>query len=193
VPEPLPSADPPAELFVQYLEWYREKAIEKVGALLAQDQRRPVLPSGWTPLELLQHLAFMERRWLVWGFLGEDVPDPWGDEVDGRWHVPDDVALDDVAAMLRDTGARVSEVLRTTPLDRVAPPGPRFDGALPTLGWICLHVLQEYARHTGHLDVVVELAGGPTGVRPVFGGEDRDRRDDPAEEQQRQGGDHGEG
>jgi hypothetical protein len=31
------------------------------------------------------------------------------------------------------------------------------------LQWICFHVLQEYARHVGHLDVVVELAGGPTG------------------------------
>ena len=33
----------------------------------------------------------------------------------------------------------------------------------PTLSWICFHVLQEYARHVGHLDVAVELAGGPTG------------------------------
>jgi uncharacterized damage-inducible protein DinB len=161
--EPVPSTDAPAALFAQYLDWYREKAIEKVRALPPQEQRRPILPSGWTPLELLRHLAFMERRWMVWGFLGEDVPDPWGDEVDGRWHVPDDVSLDDVAAMMRATGDRVRDLLRATPLDRVAPPGPRFDGEPPALGWICFHVLQEYARHAGHLDVVVELAGGPTG------------------------------
>jgi uncharacterized damage-inducible protein DinB len=161
--EPPASTDGPAELFARYLAWYRQTAIAKVGALPAQEQRRPLLPSGWTPLELLQHLAYMERRWMVWGFLGEDVPDPWGDEVDGRWHVPDDVGLDDVAAMLRATGDRVGALLRTTPLDEVARPGPRFDDDLPSLGWICFHVLQEYARHAGHLDVVVELAGGPTG------------------------------
>jgi uncharacterized damage-inducible protein DinB len=161
--EPPPSTAEPAALFAQYLEWYRAKAIEKVAALPVAEQRRPVLPSGWTPLELLQHLAFMERRWFVWGHLGEDVPDPWGDDLDGRWHVADDVTVDDVAARLRETGERVTALLATDPLDRLAPPGPRFDGPPPALAWICFHVLQEYARHVGHLDVVVELAGGPTG------------------------------
>jgi uncharacterized damage-inducible protein DinB len=162
--EPVPSTAAPAALFADYLAWYREKAIDKVASLPPQEQRRPILPSGWTPLEMLQHLAFMERRWLVWGFLGEDVPDPWGDEVDGRWHVPDEVTFDAVATMMQATGERVTATLADTPLDRVAQPGPRFAGGdLPALGWICFHVLQEYARHLGHLDVVVELAGGPTG------------------------------
>jgi hypothetical protein len=46
------------------------------------------VPSAWTPLELLQHLALMERRWFVWGFLGEPVDDPWADsggDAEGRW------------------------------------------------------------------------------------------------------------
>jgi uncharacterized protein DUF664 len=46
------------------------------------------LPSGWAPLELLKHLVHVERRWLVWGFEGEPVDDPWADERDGRRHVP---------------------------------------------------------------------------------------------------------
>jgi hypothetical protein len=41
--------------------------------------------------------------------------------------------------------------------------GGRFVADPPTLGWICFHVLQEYARHVSHLDIAVELAGGPTG------------------------------
>jgi hypothetical protein len=161
--EPQPSDASGGVLFAEYLAWYRETAITKVGALPPQERRRPVLPSGWTPLELLHHLAHMERRWLIWGFLGEDVPDPWGDHVQGRWHVADGITLEDVAGTLRANGERVDALLRATSLDTVAPPGPRFDGALPTLRWICFHVLQEYARHAGHLDVVVELAGGPTG------------------------------
>ena len=163
-PEPRPDTGDPSTLFALYLDWYRETAIRKVAALDQTEQRTTRLPSGWTPLEMLTHLAHMERRWLVWGFLGEPVDDPWGDNRDERWHVPGEVTLDDLAAMLRDGGARTSDVLRTASLDDVAPPGPRFrDGRTATLGWICFHVLQEYARHVGHLDIAVELAGGPTG------------------------------
>ena len=54
-------------------------------------------------------------------------------------------------------------MLASYPLDTVAAIGGRFSDDPPTLSWICFHVLQEYSRHVGHLDVVVELAGGPTG------------------------------
>jgi hypothetical protein len=165
--EPQATTADPAALFADFLCFFREKAVEKVAALPVAEQRSSRLPSGWTPLELLRHLAYMEQRWLVWGFLGEDVDEPWGDRSgdpdDDRWFVPDDVGLDDVAAMLRATGARVDEVLASHALDEVAPPGPRFEGDPAPLSWICFHVLQEYARHVGHLDIVVELAGGPTG------------------------------
>ncbi len=78
-PEPRPDTGDPSTLFARYLDWYRETVIAKVAALDAVDRRTSRLPSGWTPLEMLTHLAHMERRWLVWGFLGEDVEDPWGD------------------------------------------------------------------------------------------------------------------
>ena len=71
--EPRPSVAGPAELFSDYLDWYRETAVAKVSAVSAAEQRSTRLPSGWTPLELLNHLAFMEQRWFVWGFLGEQV------------------------------------------------------------------------------------------------------------------------
>lgn len=165
--EPAATSADPRALFAAYLRYYRETAIEKVGALSDDDQRGSRIPSGWTPLELLRHLAFMERRWMVWGFLGEHVEEPWGDHTgdpaDDRWFVPDGVGLEDVAAMLRETGARVDEILDAHPLDEIAPPGPRFDGDPAPLSWICFHVLQEYARHVGHLDIAVELAGGPMG------------------------------
>jgi uncharacterized damage-inducible protein DinB len=165
--EPSSTTADPAALFAAYLRFYRETAIEKVAALGDEDRRTSRLPSGWTPLELLRHLAYMERRWMVWGFLGEDLDDPWGDHTgdpaDDRWHVPGGIDLDAVAAMVRETGARVDAILADQPLDAVAPPGPRFEGEPASLSWICFHVLQEYARHVGHLDVVVELAGGPTG------------------------------
>ncbi|MGH3510020.1 MAG: DUF664 domain-containing protein [Nocardioidaceae bacterium] len=152
-----------AALLAGYLRAYREVVIGKVEALDPAELRVSRLPSGWSPIELVNHLAFMERRWLVWGFLGEAVDLPWGDDADGRWHVDGQTPLSQVVGRLRDVGHRTDVLLAENPLDRTAALGGRFAENPPTLGWICLHVLQEYARHAGHLDIAVELAGGPTG------------------------------
>ena len=161
----------PDVLFAGYLDFYREKAIVKVLSLSPEEQDTSRVPSVWTPLQLLHHLAHMERRWLTWGFLGEQVPDPWGDSGgDGSqpWQVPDCFGLEAVVAVLEEQGERTRLVLAGNDLDAVAATGGRFDdgpqGAPPPdLRWICFHVLQEYARHAGHLDIAVELAGGHTG------------------------------
>jgi uncharacterized damage-inducible protein DinB len=162
-PEPRGDVADSAVLFARYLDFYRETVLRKIESLHETELRTTRLPSGWTPIELLSHLAHMERRWFVWGFLGEDVEDPWGEAVDDRWHVPEDVALDRLATMLREVGERTTAVLAEHSLEEQAPPGPRFEDEPATLAWICFHVLQEYARHAGHLDVVVELAGGDVG------------------------------
>jgi hypothetical protein len=153
----------PDLLFSGYLDFYREKAIEKVLALPAEERSVSRVPSLWTPLQLLYHLAHMEQRWFVWGFLAEQVDEPFGDEVNGLWGVPPGRDVDQIVAMLRRTGEQTRTVLASYPLESVASVGGRFSEDPPALAWICFHVLQEYARHVGHLDVVVELAGGPTG------------------------------
>jgi uncharacterized damage-inducible protein DinB len=164
LPEPSGGTCDSGELFSRYLAFYRDTVLRKVASLPGADLRVSRLPSGWTPLELLVHLSHMERRWFVWGFLGEDIEEPWGDDRDGRWHAPDGLSVVQAGAMLREVGERTTDVLATHALDEVAPPGPRFEGGDPaTLAWICFHVLQEYARHTGHLDIAVELAGGGLG------------------------------
>ncbi|MQW74747.1 DUF664 domain-containing protein [Nocardioides sp. dk4132] len=169
--EPGPGLGEEAAHHAAYLRFLRATVLERCGSLPVAEQRRPHVPSGWTPLELLDHVAHVERRWIVWGFLAEPVSDPWGDWWRGdtatRWHVAEDRTLEDVAADLRATVARTEEVLATTPLDTRARTGGRFGPATgeepPDLRWICFHLLQEYARHAGHLDLAVEVAGGPTG------------------------------
>ncbi len=161
--EPAADTADPADLFARYLDYYRQTAIEKVCALSAQDQRTPRVPTGWAPLELLNHLAFMERRWFLWGFLGEEIEQPWGDAQERRWYVAESTSADDVVAALKEVGRRTGEIVRTHPLEENGSPEGRFGDEAPTLAWICFHVLQEYARHVGHLDIAVELAGGPTG------------------------------
>jgi hypothetical protein len=162
----LDSADPVAQL-AEYLDYYRAVVERKLEGLTDAQLRTSLLPSGWTPLELLAHLVHMERRWFVWGFLGEHVPDPWGDHADGgpdgAWQVPDGVGKDELVAALHAGGERTRRILAAHDLAERGAVGGRFDDHPPTLAWICFHVLQEYARHAGHLDVARELADGVTG------------------------------
>jgi hypothetical protein len=162
--EPAAEVAGEAALFAAYFTFLRETVAEKVLALSAEEQRTTRLASGWTPIELLSHLAHMERRWFVWGWLHEHVEAPWGDRSpdSGHWQVPADVSAESLVELLRSVGRRTDEVLATHDLDTWATPAEHFDEGLPTLRWICFHVLHEYARHAGHLDIAVELAGPDT-------------------------------
>ena len=172
--EPPKTGPAGSERWIGYLDWVRADLIDGVLGLSYDDQRTPRVPSGWTPLELLSHVLHMEQRWFVWGFLGEQVARPWGDwNVDepwrsddsdeirpqARWTVPDGVSAEILVRRLRSLGARTTQILREHELDQVARVGGRFGEDPPTLEWICFHVLAEYARHAGHLDIVVELGG----------------------------------
>ena len=164
--EPPQSGTPGAERWIGYLDWVRSALIEGVLGLSFADQRTQRVPSGWTPLELLGHVLHMEQRWFVWGFLGEQVDAPWGDwdvpdpdTQSGRWFVAEETTADHLAERLRALGQRTTRILREHSLDEVARTGGRFSEDPPTLEWICFHVLAEYARHAGHLDIVVELGG----------------------------------
>lgn len=167
LPEPPPTAPPdPHHLLSAYLDHYRDTVLRKLDGLGEEELRRSRLPSGWTPLELIHHLACVERRWFRWGFLAEPVEDPWADQdADGRWHVPDGTTAEEVVARFRAECARSREITASASLTDRAAPGGRFATGeeAPALAWILFHVLQEYARHAGHLDVVRELADGTTG------------------------------
>ena len=163
-PEPTAPAGSRAEVFGRYLDYFRDRLAAKLRGLPEQELRRSRLQSGWTPLELLRHLTFVEMRWLEWGFEGRDVPDPWGDRRDGRWYVAPDETLDELLAALDAQAERSGQVIAAHDLSEAGKPGERWDGEPPaTLERILFHLLQEYARHVGHLDVVVELATGRAG------------------------------
>ncbi|MGH3367090.1 MAG: DinB family protein [Nocardioidaceae bacterium] len=163
-PEPTEPAGSREEVLLRYLDFFRDVVVAKLEGLGEDQLRSSSLPSGWAPLEMLKHLVFMERRWLVWGFAGEDVADPWGDDRDGRWHVGADESLADLVEQLRAGGVRTRAVAQAHALGDPGRPGPRWGDAEPaTLERVLLHVLQEYARHVGHLDIVRELADGTVG------------------------------
>lgn len=165
--EPTADLGDRAQVLLRYLDFFRSGVDDKVDGLGDDDLRRSVLPSGWTPLELVKHLVFMERRWLVWGFLGEPVAEPWGDNGESdRWQVGSDESAGSLLDGLQAQGRRTREIVEAAAsLSQDAKRGGRFEsgGPVPTLERILLHVLQEYARHLGHLDIVRELLDGETG------------------------------
>jgi uncharacterized damage-inducible protein DinB len=163
-PEPTAVAESRTEVFGRYLAFFRDQLAARLRELPADELRRSRLLSGWTPLELLKHLTHVEMRWLEWGFEGRSVPDPWGDWRDGRWHVAPEESLDDLLAALDARARRSDAVIAAHDLAEVGQPSGRWNGAPPaTLERVLFHLLQEYARHLGHLDIVCELAGTTTG------------------------------
>ena len=126
--------------------------------------RRPVLPSGWTCLGLVQHLALdVERFWFGAVAAGDPVTIAGLDTVEDAWQVdataPASTALD----LYRQTVSDADAVIASTPL-AAAPawwPADLFgDFRLHSLGEIMLHVIGETACHAGHLDAARELLDG---------------------------------
>jgi Protein of unknown function (DUF664) len=102
---------------------------------------------------------------MQWGFEAEQVPDPWGDHdphSEGWFLEPADT-LHVLTERLGQTAERTETVVSKAELTERARLGGRFSTDPPTLGWILAHLLQEYARHVGHLDVVRELMDGSMG------------------------------
>jgi uncharacterized damage-inducible protein DinB len=162
-PEPTEPADSRTEVFLRYLAYFRARLIEKLAELPDAERRSSRLPSRWTPLELLKHLTFVELRWLEWGFAGQHFDEPWG-EGRHRWQVGDDESFEDLVAALHAQAARSTAIITGHDLAEVGKPGDRWDGANPaTLERVLFHLVQEYARHIGQLDIVAELASGSIG------------------------------
>jgi hypothetical protein len=155
------------ELHLQYLDRYRGIVERKLRGLTDAQLRTSNLPSGWSPLELLKHLVYMERRWLRWGFAGEPVDRPWrdsGDDPDAPWQLEPSDTLESLLTALHTGGDYTRHLITGVNPAAFASPGGRFTSDdRPTLNWILFHVLQEYARHTGHLDITRELTDGTTG------------------------------
>ena len=163
--EPPRSVEDPREILLQQLSFYRGTLLSKLDGLGAEQLTGSILPSGWSPLGLLKHLVFVERRWMQWGFEAEQVADPWGDhDPDSEgWLVAPQDSVADLTARLGEIAARTEAVASQAELTERARLGGRFSSDPPTLGWILAHLLQEYARHVGHLDVVRELLDGHIG------------------------------
>jgi uncharacterized damage-inducible protein DinB len=154
----------PQDLLLGYLDWYRRALLRKIDGLSGEQLRTPVEPFGWAPLGLVKHLGWVERRWLRWGFAAQDVQPylPGGDEAE--WNVAEESADEVISGYLAEV--QLSSLLAAgAGLGAPSRTGGRFPAGeqAPSLGRILFHLLQEYARHLGQLDMVRELIDGETG------------------------------
>lgn len=156
--ESLQQLSDPRELLSGYLDFYRAEVLRAVEEFPSAEVSR--VPSGWTPVAMLKHLAYMERRWFVWDFAGEQVEDPAGDR-DGAGALAASEPFEEIKAFYLAQCERSRQVVAKARLSDVASQVGRFQPPKepPTLGWIMFHVLEEYMRHAGHLDVARELTG----------------------------------
>ena len=138
----------------------RSHVLGALDGLTDDDLRRPVLPSGWTSIGLVQHLALdVERYWFRNVFAGEAVDQP-----EDAWHVGPDVPVDDVLTLYRHEIELANAFISSTPLDSPPVNWPERwpDWRYEDLREAVLHVITETACHAGHLDAVRELIDGKT-------------------------------
>jgi uncharacterized damage-inducible protein DinB len=127
--------------------------------------RRPVLPSGWSCLALLRHLALDDERFWFSGTVAGDpavVADVLAGAEDG-WHIGSDDTAASVVALYREQVERSDAVLAAAALDDPPAwwPEDLFGSfRLDTVREVLVHVLTETAVHAGHLDAARELIDG---------------------------------
>jgi len=169
-PEPPPTAPETATL-LGFLEYQRATLAWKCGGLDQAGLQATVGASSMTLGGLLKHLAYVEDYWFSQRLHGQDRRPPW-DTVDWKadpdweWHSAAEDTPEQLFALWQDAVARsrslAAEALADEGLDRLARRAWN-DGRAPSLRWILVHMIEEYARHNGHADLLRESVDGLTG------------------------------
>ena len=169
-PEPPIAGDEVATL-LGFLDYQRATLAWKCSGLDAAGLRATVGASTMTLGGLLKHLALVEDQWFSQFLHGRQPAPPW-DTVDWKadrdwdWHSAAQDTPEQVRALWQDAVARarssVDEALANGGLDQLAR-RTWPSGEAPSLRWIVCHMIEEYARHNGHADLLRESVDGLTG------------------------------
>lgn len=181
--ESMPQTAPPAvsgvnqdeesRTLLGFLRFQRDAVLKTVAGLPEEYWHRPVVPSGWTVAGMLWHLGGVEAHWLQHVTTGviEESPQGEGDEDEGEYDPYAAFTRErpsaDLIAGYRDECRRSDAVLAVTPLS-AAPrrldfhPDPEYTKQITNVRWIVLHVIEETAVHSGHLEIARELLDGQT-------------------------------
>jgi hypothetical protein len=174
-PEPPVAGDETATLLGS-LERQRATLAWKCGGLDAAGLRARLAPSAITLGGLLKHLALVEDEYFTRRLLGRELGPPWDTvdwdaDPDWDWHSAAEDTPDQLMSLWQDAVARsrsaVTEALAGGGLDQLArQTWP--DGRAPSLRRILIDLIEEYARHVGHADLIRESVDGLVGEDPPF-------------------------
>ena len=162
----LDGPDDEAQALRHFLDYQRSAVLAIVDGLDEEAWHRPIVPSGWTPAGLVEHLGGAERHWFQGVVLGRVDELPWDE---GRPDYDPDMALTcerpsaDIVAYYREQCTRSDAVLDAVPLTaapRGKHNGPDEEDQPPNVRWVVLHMIEETACHSGHLDIAREMADG---------------------------------
>jgi uncharacterized damage-inducible protein DinB len=147
----------------RWLDYHRATLLTKCAGLDGEQlARRAVPPSSLSLLGLVRHMAEVERGWFRRALDGQGVPHIFStsDRPDDDLHATDPARADDDLAVFEAEVAAAREVASRHALDDT---GISRRGGRVDLRWIYLHMIEEYARHNGHADLLRESIDGATG------------------------------
>ena len=166
-----PLAAGEVETLLGFLDYQRQTLEWKCRGVDQAGKNATVGVTRMTLGGLLKHLTYVEDSWFRVWLHGRPPSAPW-DTVDWKtdpdweWRTAPDDPLDELFALWHDAVARsrelTAEALAAGGLDRPARKA-WADGSTPSLRWILCHLIEEYARHNGHADLLREAVDGETG------------------------------
>ena len=154
-----------------FLDYHRETFRWKCRGLTQDELARSLPPTDMTLGGMMKHLAVVESGWFEETFAGGSLMPPfdtvdWDADRDWEWHTAHDDSPEELFAVfdeaVRRADAVIDEALAGRGLDSESAKPSRDDGAF-SLRWIIVHLIEEYARHNGHADLLRESIDGQTG------------------------------
>ena len=167
-PEAERTSTPPVaderEMLEAWLDFHRATLLGKCSGLTAAQLRlRAVPPSTLSLLGLVRHMAEVERSWFRRRIAGEDVPYLYSSESDpdGEFDHVDEADPEQDLATFQAELELVRAAVHDHPLDETFFHTHR--GVDLSVRWVYVHMVEEYARHNGHADLLRECIDGATG------------------------------
>lgn len=145
------------------LDWLRAVVEGKVQGLTPTQARKIMTPTGLGLLGVIKHLGWVERAWFREVFAGEEVEsiDSEGDN-SAEFAVGPDDTVESILAFYRDEVERARQIAAGPSLGTLSARTTTF-GERVSLRWILVHMVEETARHAGHMDLMREAIDGRTG------------------------------
>ncbi len=146
-----------------FLDYLRVVVVRKVAGLSLEQATRRLVSSDSNLLGIVKHLGYVERNWFQMRLDGQDLPVPWTDEdPDPDFRIEPDETVESVVGWYQEQCEISRRLTAAVPaLDQMAKRASSI--GLPSLRWILIHMIEETARHAGHMDILREQIDGATG------------------------------